>query len=221
MRTTRRRAERGMSLAEVLVGATLSLIAVAGVYGFHVAQTQALAAQRAYAESQDVTRTVMDLLARELRMATYDPSGVAITTSPPGTCPGVKQGIVLAKLDQIQFVQDLNGDGDLSDEAEDVYYYALGGELRRVDGGGSALVLTENLDTAGFLLRYFDNSNPPVELVPSGSPPALTAAQRDCVAKVQITVRASVENPNPRSDEPLESLAQAEVAIRNRSLVNF
>jgi len=221
MRTTRRRAERGMSLAEVLVGATLSLIAVAGVYGFHVAQTQALAAQRAYAESQDVTRTVMDLLARELRMATYDPSGVAITTSPPGTCPGVKQGIVLAKLDQIQFVQDLNGDGDLSDEAEEVYYYALGGELRRVDGGGSALVLTENLDTAGFLLRYFDNSNPPVELVPSGSPPALTAAQRDCVAKVQITVRASVENPNPRSDEPLESLAQAEVAIRNRSLVNF
>jgi hypothetical protein len=36
-----------------------------------------------------------------------------------------------------------------------------------------------------------------------------------------MTVRASIENPNPQETEPLEAESQAEVAIRNRSLKNF
>src|SRR6185369_10914484 len=208
-------------LAELLVGSALSMIVIGGVYSFYAAQTQALAAQRAYARSQDVTRTVIDLLGRELRMATYDPSNTAITTSPPGVCPGVKQGLLVGKLDEIRFVQDLNGDGDVTDEAENLHYYALGGSLVRVDGVSSPVTLVENLDVSGFVLKYFDNSNPPVELVPTGTPPALSSAQRDCVAKVRLTVRASVENPNPQDPTPLEAQSQAEVAIRNRSLSNF
>jgi hypothetical protein len=210
-----------MSLAELLVGSALSMVVIGGVYSFYTAQTQALAAQRAYARSQDVTRTVIDLLGRELRMATYDPSGTAITTSGPGSCPGVKQGLLIGKLDEIQFVQDLNGDGDVSDEAENLHYYALGGELRRVDGVNAPVVLVKDLDVSGFVLEYFDNSNPPVQLMPTGTPPALSTAQRNCVAKVRMTVRASVANPNPQDPDPLEAQSQAEVAIRNRSLSNF
>lgn len=221
-RTTKRRRDRGMGLAEILVGSALSLIVMAGVYSFYSAQTQALAAQRAYARSQDVTRTVIDLLGRELRMATYDPAGTAITTSASGgSCPGVKQGLLIGKLDEIKFVQDLNGDGDVTDESETLHYYALAGELNRVDGVTTPVTLVEELDVNGFVLQYFDNSNPPIELVPSGTPPTLTAAQRDCVAKVRMTVRAAVENPNPQNPDPLEATSQAEVAIRNRSLSNF
>ena len=217
-----KRRDRGMGLAELLVGSALSMIVIGGVYSFYTAQTQALAAQRAYARSQDVTRTVIDLLGRELRMATYDPAGTAISTSPAGgSCPGVKQGLLIGKLDEIQFVQDLNGDGDVTDESETLHYYALAGELKRVDGVTTPVTLVEDLDVSGFVLQYFDNSNPPVELVPTGTPPTLSAAQRDCVAKVRMTVRASVENPNPQDPDPLEAMSQAEVAIRNRSLSNF
>jgi hypothetical protein len=220
--TPKGRRNRGMGLAEVLVGSALSMIVIGGVYSFYSAQTQALAAQRAYARSQDVTRTVIDLLGRELRMATYDPAGTAITTSAPGnSCPGVKQGLLIGKLDEIKFVQDLNGDGDVVDESETLHYYALGGELNRVDGVTTPVTLVEDLDVSGFVLRYFDNSNPPIELVPAGTPPTLSASQRDCVAKVRMTVRASVANPNPQDPEPLEAQSQAEVAIRNRSLSNF
>jgi type II secretory pathway component PulJ len=216
------RSERGFTLAEVLAGTALTLIIAGGVYSFYAAQAHALASQRAYARSQDVTRTVIDLLGRELRMATYDPSGAAIATAPAGgNCPGVKQGLLVGKLDQIKFVQDLNGDGDIADESETLYYYTLGGELRRQDGAATAVALVEDLDVNGFVLQYFDNSNPPVELVPTGTPPALSQGQRDCVAKVRVTVRASVENPNPQVSTPLESEGQAEVAIRNRSLSNF
>jgi type II secretory pathway component PulJ len=217
----KRRNARGMTLAELLVGSALSMVVIGGVYSFYASQTQALAAQRAYARSQDVTRTVIDLLGRELRMATYDPSGLAITTSGPGSCPGIKQGLLLGKLDEIQFVQDLNGDGDVTDEAENLRYYALGGELRRVDGVQAPVVLAKDLKADGFVLQYFDNSNPAVELVPTGSPPALSTAQRNCVAKVRITVRASVPSTNPQDTTPLEAQSRAEVAIRNRSLSNF
>ena len=98
---------------------------------------------------------------------------------------------------------------------------SLGGELRRVDGVNLPVVLVKDLKVNGFVLQYYDNSNPPVQLVPSGTPPALTAAQRDCVAKVRLTVRAEVDNPNPQDVTPLEAQSQAEVAIRNRSLTNF
>jgi type II secretory pathway component PulJ len=221
-KAARGRHVRGMTLAELLVGSALSMIVLAGVYSFYSAQTQALAAQRAYARSQDVTRTVIDLLGRELRMATYDPSGAAIPTSPTGgSCPGVKQGLLVGKLDEIKFEQDLNGDGDVADEAEVLRYYSLAGKLSRVDGVNSPVTLVQDLKVNGFVLRYFDNSNPPNELVPTGTPPTLSAAQRDCVAKVEMTVRASVPNPNPQNPDPIETQSQAEVAIRNRSLSNF
>src|SRR5438309_43075 len=83
---------------------------------------------------------------------------------------------------------------------------------------GTALSLAA-LGTLYF--RYSDASNPPNEIVPSGSPPQLTPAQRDCVTKVRVTVRANLTNPNPRVSTPVSSIAECEVAIRNRSLMNF
>ena len=49
------RSERGISTAEVLVGSALSLMALAAIYSFHLAQMRAIAAQNAYADSQTVT----------------------------------------------------------------------------------------------------------------------------------------------------------------------
>jgi len=69
--------------------------------------------------------------------------------------------------------------------------------------------------------RYFNGSNPPVELVPAGNPPALTTGQRDCVVKVQVTLDAISANPNPHNPTPLHSQAASQVAIRNRALGNF
>jgi type IV pilus assembly protein PilW len=219
----RRRSTAGVSLAEVLVGTALSLFIVGAIYSFSSVQTKALAAQRSYTEAQNVSRTVIDFLTRELRMATYDPTGNALPTSAPGTsCPGVKEGIVEARMDRIRFKQDLNGDGDVVDAGEDLTYYPLGGDLWRVDNTSATTVaMVSGLRVDGFDLRYFDNSNPPVQLVPTGTPAALSQAQRACVAKVRVTVRASLPNPSPSDDTPLQSQAQAEVAIRNRSLTNF
>ncbi len=214
-----RRRQAGMSTADVLAGAALSLMVLGAVASFARAQSRALLAQNVYAESQTVTRSVMDLMTRELRMATYDPLGTALTTSPGPSCPGVKQGIIEATASKIRFRQDTSGDGLTNGPGEDITYDVLGDTIRRQDGANAPLPLVSGVSAGGFNLRYFDGSNPPVELVPSGSPPALTAAQRDCLTKIRISVRAAVDNPT--STGPLASVAASEVAVRNRSLANF
>jgi len=218
---TRSRRTRGFSTAEVLVGSALSLVVLSAVSSFFRAQQSAHAVTTAYSQSQTVTRTVVDLMTRELRMATYDPSGAALTLSGPPNCPGVRQGIVEATPTRIRFKQDLDGNGATTGTAEDVTYDVSGTQIRRTDGANAAQPIVDNVPTNGLKLQYFDSANPPNELVPAGNPAALTAAQRDCVAKVRVTITANVTNPNPRISTPLASTAESEVAIRNRSLSNF
>jgi len=218
--TRRRRNSRGFSLAEVLAGTALTMMLMTALYSVQRAQSKAFASQSVYAESQNVTRTVIDLMTRELRMATYDP-GTALTTSPGPTCPGVKQGIVEATPSKIHFRQDLTGDGSLVSPGEDLVYDVLGSDLRRTDGTALPVTIVTGVPAGGLNFRYFDGSNPPHELVPTGVPPALTASQRDCVTKVRITVQANLTNPDPNNSMPIPSVAETEVAIRNRSLSNF
>jgi hypothetical protein len=218
-RRSRRRGQAGISTAEVLAGAVLSMIVLSAVGSFQRAQSRALLAQSVYAESQAVTRSVIDLMTRELRMATFDPLDTAIPNAPGPSCPGVQQGITEATASKIRFKQDLSGDGLTNSSGEDVTYDVLGSSIRRQDGATAPVPLVTGVPAGGFTLQYYDGSNPPVELIPSGSPPALTSGQRDCVAKVRITVKADIDNPTLKA--PLLSMAQSEIAIRNRSLGNF
>ncbi len=205
--TVRRAGQAGVSTMEVLTGAFVTMLILGAAGSFQRAQSRALAAQNVYAESQTVTRSVIDLMTRELRMASYDPVGTALTTSPAlGSCPGVKQGIVEASASKIRFKQDLSGDGLTNSAGEDVTYDVLGDTIRRQDGAAAPIGVVSGVPSGGFLLQYYNGSNPPVELIPSGSPPALTSAQRDCVTKIRITVKADIDNPTLKA--PLASLAQ-------------
>jgi hypothetical protein len=221
----RRPGARGISTAEMLAGVALGLIVAAALYTFHLTQTRALRAQSIYSDSQNVTRTAIDLMTRDLRMASYDPTGPgtggALTASPGPSCPGVDQGIVLATPTSIRFQQDLNGDGAINPATpgEDVTYDISGGDLRRTDGASGAVALVSGLPSNGLAFSYFDGSNPPVQLVPNGTPPALTQGQRACVAKIRMLVTAKLTNPG--SARTIASTAGAEVAIRSRSLNNF
>ena len=199
----RRPRARGLSTMEVLAGMGLTLILLAAVYTFQGAQLKALRAQNVYADSQNVTRTVIDVMSRELRMATY----------------GVQQGIIQATPTSIRFQQDLNGDGTIAGAGEDVTYSYADGQITRTDGANAPVTLVSNVPSNGFSLLYF--SNPPVQLVPAGSPASLTQGQRDCVVSVRITIQANIPNPNPNVSTPIKSVAESEVAIRNRAVLNL
>ena len=190
---------------ETLAGMGLTLILLAAVYTFQGAQLKVLRAQNVYADSQNVTRTVIDVMSRELRMATY----------------GVKQGIIQATPTSIRFQQDLNGDGLIAGAGEDVTYTFADGQITRTDGLNAPVTLVSNVPSNGFSILYFDGSSTPVQLVPAGSPASLTQAQRDVVIMVRITIQANIPNPNPNVSTPIKSVAESEVAIRNRAVLNL
>jgi len=140
-------------------------------------------------------------------------------TTLPGWCNLENEAITEATPTSIRFKSDLNGDGDTLDAGEDVRYYLTGNTIMRQDGAGTPLALVTGVPDVGLSLQYYDVANPPNELVPSGG--ALSQGQRNCVAKVRITVQASLPSPDPTSTTPLLSTAALEVAIRNRSQNNF
>ena len=201
----RRPRARGLSTMETLAGMGLTLILLAAVYTFQGAQLKVLRAQNVYADSQNVTRTVIDLMSRELRMATY----------------GVQQGIIQAMPTSIRFQQDLNGDGTIAGAGEDVTYTFADGQITRTDGLNAPVTLVSNVPSNGFSILYFDGSSTPVQLVPAGSPASLAPAQLDIVMSVRITIQANIPNPNPNVSTPIKSVAESEVAIRNRAVLNL
>jgi len=210
----RRPHARGFSSMEVLAGLGLTLILLAAVYSFQQAQLKAFSTQQVYSDSQNVTRSVIDLMARELRMACYDP-GTAINKSGGPCAPDVKQGIIEATPTRIHFQQDLNGDNVIGAPGEDVTYELSNGSVLRTDGLAEPVVLASGVPTGGLSFLYFDNGNPPGQIGPGA---VLNQCQRDSVGKVRVTVRANLPNPNSRIPTPIASVAESEVAIRNRSL---
>ncbi len=210
----RRPHARGFSSMEVLAGLGLTLILLAAVYSFQQAQLKAFSTQQVYSDSQNVTRSVIDLMARELRMACYDP-GTAINKSGGPCAPDVKQGIIEATPTRIHFQQDLNGDNAIGAPGEDVTYDLSNGTIRRTDGLAEPVVLASGVPTGGLSFLYFDNGKPPGQIGPGA---VLNQCQRDTVGKVRVTVRANLPNPNSRIPTPIASVAESEVAIRNRSL---
>jgi hypothetical protein len=215
----RRRA--GFSTAEALAGIVVTLVLIGAIYSAQRAQTKAMAAQNVYSDTQNATRTVLDTMARELRMAAFDPTQTALAPAPGPSCPQNRQGIVQATQTRIRFRQDLNGDGAINGTGEDITYDLVGDTVTRTDGAAVAQTLAGGIPVNGFAFRYFDGSNPPVELVPAGTPPSLTSGQRDCLAKVRIAIEANFPNPDPHVRRPVKSVAESEIAIRNRSLANF
>lgn len=217
-RRTRRRT-RGISFLEVLIGLALSGVVLVGIHSSYRAYVHALRSHAAAFDLQDQARASVDLMVRELRMAGYDPTGAALPTSPGPACPGVRQGLIEATATRVRVRSDLTGDGTTLASGEDVIYQldSPNAQILRTSSGGTA-TLTDNVATNGLAFRYFDTSDPPVELVPA---PSLTAAERDCVGTVSVVVRLTTPNPNPAISSNLTSRATSQVAIRSRALTNF
>jgi Tfp pilus assembly protein PilW len=223
--TPQRRRSRGISTIEILAATALTLLLLAVASSFFVSQQRMLLVQSAYSQSQNVTRTFTDLFGRELRMAGFDPTGVAISKSGTGagiSCPSVVQAITLATQDSIGFKQDLNGDGDTADANEQVTYSLSNGQILRQNGNATPIALVNGVPSGGFVIQYFNNSYPAVQLTNfSGNPGQLNQGDRDCIGKVRVRLTAQLASPQFFDIQPLISSIDSQVAVRNRSLVNF
>ena len=138
-----------MSVAELLVGAAMSLLLLAFLYQTFLSQHRSWAVQQSTAELQEGMRTALDLICRELRMAGYDPTGLA------------GAGLEACGEDRVRFTADRNGNGQIdAGDQERITYWLEGDELslRRTlyEGTASASTqeLLEGVEALGFAYAY-------------------------------------------------------------------
>jgi prepilin-type N-terminal cleavage/methylation domain-containing protein len=67
--------EKGFTLVEFLVAIGISAIVLAAIYSVYYAQQKSYVVQEQVAEMQQNLRAAMYIMAREIRMAGYDPTG--------------------------------------------------------------------------------------------------------------------------------------------------
>ena len=146
--------EKGFTLVELLIAMVASLIVLGAICGTFIIQNKTYEVQAQIVEMQENARAGIQMMARELMMAGYDPTGSA------------GAGIVSASANSIEFRMDLDGDGctngtdGTTDSNEDVTYAldATDNQLtRKGTTGGNADPLAENIQELSF--TYFDGNN--------------------------------------------------------------
>jgi prepilin-type N-terminal cleavage/methylation domain-containing protein len=212
--------DAGFSLAELLVTmAIASVMGLAGV-GYYRGQTRALTIHSATLDATEKLRAGMALITREIRLAGYDPTATAMVVVG-------QKGIVDARGDFLWIRFDRNGDGTIDTNAADpdaesiVFSYDAANQqiLRTVAGVSQPLV--KNVPSGTFSFQYFDILGNAMTMgtvaftSPSGLPtsvaasaasePAVSAAQRDLIALVRVSLQVQTVGLTPALTLPLSA----------------
>ncbi len=163
--------QRGFWTIELIVASFLgALIMIAGLH-HTVSQQSALRDQSQRVNLQNMGRGILELFAREIRMAGLDP-----------TCAQSFEGVAQAGPTLIQVKSDRDGSGVIEGGNEDLIYalQAANGSLSRSQGGVTD-ELIDGVTVASSGMRYFDGDGN--ELIPE---PELDPLQRAAVRRIRI-----------------------------------
>jgi len=196
------RGQAGFSLAELLVAATVSLVALVCIGAFNRFQLFAIRDQAAQVDLQSGARSIADLFGREIRRAGMDP-----------TCSKAFEAIATATTTQVRFKSDLNANGAIGGTDEDITYrFRLWREKIERTSGGVTDLLMSALDPAGSGLAYFDANG--IQLIPGSG--GLTSAQRAAVRRIRLSLAFKGDAVDPQNSQLQVTQVSADIDLRNR-----
>lgn len=140
----------GFTLVELMVALLLGLLVTGMFYMSYTAIAATSDRQAQLVEQGQNLRLGADQLIRDLRMAGYNPVHGG---------PRAETGFVEATATALRFTRDLDGDGEISANYEDVSYQLAGpGEsgatfLQRRDYNGAVDAIVENVEALNFVYR--------------------------------------------------------------------
>jgi len=172
--------QRGFTLMDTLVGLAVALVVGGGAVTFVRAQSLALRTQATQTDVNDQARGVVELMAREIRLAGLNPR--CIVAPPPLSALIVAQPQRL----RIQYDRNENGALDTSASASEDVTYQYNPEtlvLQRVAGDTTSDLAT-GVPTNGFALKYFQSNG--TEIIGTEAGNALTAAQMAAVYRISV-----------------------------------
>jgi type IV pilus assembly protein PilW len=164
----------GLSLIELLVALAVCGVLTMVIYPYVVNQKNTYKTQVYLTDLQQDVRSAMDLMARETRMAGYDPAETGLTG-------------VLYNSDTLIIQADLNGNGSLNDSNENIRYSldTLQRRIIRTTSAGSA-GLIDNVQSLG--IAFKDSTGAAVT----------SAAHQADIRQIEITITGRTAKPDPK-----------------------
>jgi len=223
--------KKGFTIVEVLIAMFVGALIMTAVYGLMVmAQKTSSSLDRRVITQQD-TRAVLNLMATEIRMASYNPLNQALiwagngTAAMPGitACWGVNpvvnanKGIQIANATTLAFAMDIDADGAFASNNEYIMYAYDGnstlsrstncGTPQHILGGNAPLSNIRNAAAGVTMFRYFGTAG---ELtVPVNIPD---------IRSVLITIVSETEHKDLSSGQPKRMVYSTTVIVRNHVL---
>jgi type IV pilus assembly protein PilW len=192
---------KGLTLIELMIVLTLSMLLMAAVYMTFQLQHKSSRFEFQIAATQQDLRAAMEVMSTDIQNAGYDPTlnhtsqGISPKT-PDGTLGTVGSGTT-----QLRVRMDLNGDAVIADTTgEDITYRLNGTDLERYDRfAGTTTVLISNVTSTGF--TYYDDQAS--QIVPNDGT-ALGVDQVDKVryVEVYVTVQSNGKDPDGKPYPP-------------------
>jgi type IV pilus assembly protein PilW len=203
-RTPSGRSARGFSLIELMVAMAMACIVLAAIYSLHAALMKSYTTQNAAADVQEAMRAGVDLIAEDILMAGFDPTGAGVF------------GIQAADSISIHFTSDRNMNGAIDgSNFEEIRYFWNGTQLIQELYGDNTTddVLVDNV--TGLTFTYFDGGVAPSQLVPTFPATDLDAAQLAAIRTIEVSM--TVQAPAGR-DKPVERTYTTRFRVRNLDL---
>lgn len=228
--------KNGFTLIEVFVAMTVGLVIMVAVYGYmSLVQKNSANVDRKIVTQQD-TRTVLDLMATEIRMASYLPPptnmNTWLTIPACGQMAGwgggpqkIYKGIQVANTNTILVAMDLNGDGVIGPPGTNEYImYSYDGNstlTRNVSCGGNAAILggtapysnVRNAAVGVNLFRYFDSANNEITATVSNNPSPVNGIP--AIRRILITIVADTADIDVNTKKPKRMVYSTSVVVRN------
>jgi|AP12_2_1047962.scaffolds.fasta_scaffold01878_4 type IV pilus assembly protein PilW len=183
--------DAGFTLAELVMAMGIMVIVVAAIISVFTSLNRMYTAQGVAAGVQQVARTGIDIMTRNIRMAGFNPLNIS----------GI--GIREATSNSIRFESDTDEDGTIATNGdEDIAYRLTNSQLvQQKNGNGNRYPLIDNVSALTF--NYFDEDGETV----IGDPAAIRS----------VEVSLTVEEPAGR-DRVVRRTYSTRVICRNLSL---
>jgi len=139
------KSQRGFTLTEILVTLVLVGIFSSAMLSLYITNTRDYTVQTQVVDVQQNLRAAISMMAKDLRMAGFDPSHKA------------NAGVLTAGTDAIAVTMDLNEDWDVADSGESISYSLSGGNLIRT--AGAADTVANNVVACGFAYAFDANED--------------------------------------------------------------
>lgn len=230
--------EKGFTLLEVIMALGISMLIITAIYAsVNMAQRSSTSVTRKVITQQDA-RAVLDIMAMEIRMASFNPNppttGSTWTTIPYGanmsltTAPSVgNKGIQIAGANQIHVSMDLNGDGHIGDWVKAdgtpidapnehilyTYIAAKNAIYRNVSNGANQPILGGSDDTDTKVIN--DVSKPLLQYFDRDGNPAVSIPD---IRRIRITIIAQTKSSDMLSGRVRIIPYTTDILVKNHVL---